>query len=140
MSDAAIEAVLRRDRVIVAAAVVVLTVLAWAYVWWLAADMDMGGMDMSDFRMIPAGMGLMMPATAPWTTTEFAFVFVMWAVMMIGMMTPTRGNDAVESCDLLADGIGIPFRLLLQAPYRQRAALTDTGSGNDPSPAADEIA
>jgi predicted metal-binding membrane protein len=46
MSDAAIEAVLRRDRVIVAAAVVVLTALAWAYVWWLAADMDMGGMDM----------------------------------------------------------------------------------------------
>ncbi len=89
MSDAAIEAVLRRDRVIVAAAVVVLTALAWAYVWWLAADMDMGGMDMSDFRMIPAGMGLMMPATAPWTTTEFAFVFVMWAVMMIGMMTPS---------------------------------------------------
>ena len=39
MSDAAIEAVLRRDRVIVAAAVVVLTALAWAYVWWLAADM-----------------------------------------------------------------------------------------------------
>jgi predicted metal-binding membrane protein len=89
MSDAAIEAVLRRDRVIVAAAVVILTALAWAYVWWLAADMDMGGMDMSDFRMIPAGMGLMMPATAPWTTTEFAFVFVMWAVMMIGMMTPS---------------------------------------------------
>ena len=89
MSDAAIEAVLRRDRVIVAAAVVVLTALAWAYVWWLAADMDVGGMDMSDFRMIPAGMGLMMPATAPWTTTEFAFVFGMWAVMMIGMMTPS---------------------------------------------------
>jgi len=89
MSDAAIEAVLRRDRVIVAAAVVVLTALAWAYVWWLAADMDVGGMDMSDFRAIPAGMGLMMPATAPWTTTEFAFVFGMWAVMMIGMMTPS---------------------------------------------------
>ena len=62
MSDTAIEAVLRRDRVIVAAAVVVLTTLAWTYVWWLAADMDMGGMDMSDFRMISAGMGLMMPA------------------------------------------------------------------------------
>jgi predicted metal-binding membrane protein len=39
--------------------------------------------------MIPAGMGLMMPANAPWTSMEFAFVFVMWAVMMIGMMTPS---------------------------------------------------
>jgi hypothetical protein len=28
--------------------------------------MVMGGMDMTGFRMIPAGMGLMMPATAPW--------------------------------------------------------------------------
>jgi predicted metal-binding membrane protein len=89
MSDAAIEAVLRRDRVIVAAALVVVTLLAWAYVWWLATDMDMGGMDMPGFRMIPAGMGLMMPSTAPWNATEFVFVFVMWAVMMIGMMTPS---------------------------------------------------
>jgi len=89
MADAAIEAVLRRDRAIVVAALVILTALAWAYVWWLAVDMEMGGMDMSGFRMIPAGMGLMMPATAPWTAMEFAFVFVMWAVMMIGMMTPS---------------------------------------------------
>jgi predicted metal-binding membrane protein len=89
MSEAAIEAMLRRDRAIVAAALVILTALAWAYVWWLAADMDMSGMDMSGFRMIPAGMGLMMPATAPWNTVEFAFVFAMWAVMMIGMMTPS---------------------------------------------------
>jgi predicted metal-binding membrane protein len=89
MADVAIEAVLRRDRAIVAAALVILTALAWAYVWWLAADMEMGGMDMSGFRMIPAGMGLMMPAYAPWTAMEFAFVFVMWVVMMIGMMTPS---------------------------------------------------
>ena len=65
MTDAALEAVLRRDRAIVAAALFVLAALAWAYVLWLAADMDMGGMDMSGFRMIPAGMALMMPATAP---------------------------------------------------------------------------
>jgi len=89
MSEAAVEAVLRRDRVIVAAALAVLTALAWAYVLWLADDMEMGGMDMSGFRMIPAGMGLMMPATAPWTLIELTFVFVMWAVMMIGMMTPS---------------------------------------------------
>src|SRR5919197_1349302 len=89
MADAALEAVLRRDRAIVVAALVILTALAWAYVWWLAVDMEMGGMDMSGLRMIPAGMGLMMPATAPWSAMEFAFVFVMWAVMMIGMMTPS---------------------------------------------------
>jgi len=89
MTDAAIEAVLRRDRVIVAAALVMLTTLAWGYVWWLAADMEMRGMDTSGFRMIPSGMGLMVPTSAPWTAMEFAFVFAMWAVMMIGMMTPS---------------------------------------------------
>jgi predicted metal-binding membrane protein len=62
--------------------------LSWGYVLWLAADMDMGGMDMTGFRMIPAGQGLMAPTNAPWGVIEFAFVFVMWAVMMIGMMTP----------------------------------------------------
>src|ERR1044072_8689102 len=89
MPEAAIEAVLRRDRTIVIAAIAALSALAWAYLWWLADDMEMGGMDMSGFRMIPAGMGLMAPAPAPLEAIEFAFVFAMWAVMMIGMMTPS---------------------------------------------------
>jgi predicted metal-binding membrane protein len=89
MNDTALETVLRRDRIVVAAALVVITAIAWVYVLWLAADMEMGGMDMSGFRMIPAGMGLMMPALAPWQPIEFAFVFVMWGVMMVGMMTPS---------------------------------------------------
>ena len=89
MTDAALEAVLRRDRAIVAAALFVLAALAWAYVLWLAAKMDMGDMDMSGFRMIPANTALMMPTTAPWNATEFAFVLAMWAVMMVGMMTPS---------------------------------------------------
>src|SRR5690349_11905162 len=89
MNAGSLEAVLRRDSLIVAAALAAIVVLAWAYVLWLAADMDMGGMDMTGFRMIPAGIGIMAPANAPWRMIEFAFVFVMWAVMMIGMMTPS---------------------------------------------------
>src|SRR5262249_29946840 len=85
----AIETVLRHDRAIVVGALFVLAGLAWVYMLWLAADMDMGGMDMSGFRIIPAGMALMMPTTAPWSATEFAFAFAMWAVMMVGMMTPS---------------------------------------------------
>ena len=46
-------------------------------------------MDMTGFRMIPAGLGLMMPASAPWKPIEFAFVFAMWVVMMVGMMAPS---------------------------------------------------
>jgi predicted metal-binding membrane protein len=89
MTDTALEAALRRDRVIVLAALAVLTALAWADLVWLADDMAMGGMDMSGFRMIPAGQGLMMPASEPWKPIEFEYVFVMWVVMMIGMMTPS---------------------------------------------------
>src|ERR1700688_2256319 len=89
MSEAALEAVLRRDRVIVIAALAVMTTLAWADLVWLANDMSMGGMDMSGFRMIPAGRGLMMPASEPWQPIEFGYVFAMWVIMMIGMMTPS---------------------------------------------------
>src|SRR5262249_59375782 len=89
MPDTAVEAVLRRDGVIVAAALAVLTALAWAYVLWLADDMEMGGMDMSGFRMVPAGMGLMMLAAAPWSLIGLAFVFVMWAGVLIGLVTPS---------------------------------------------------
>jgi predicted metal-binding membrane protein len=39
--------------------------------------------------MVPVGMGIMAPAAAPWSAVEFAFVFVMWAVMMVGMMAPS---------------------------------------------------
>jgi predicted metal-binding membrane protein len=89
MAEAALETVLRRDRIVVAAALAGLTALAWGYVLWLAADMDMGGMDMTGFRMVPAGIAIMAPANAPWGAIEFAFVFAMWAVMMVGMMAPS---------------------------------------------------
>ena len=82
-------AVLRRDRIAVGLALALLTALAWSYLLWLSADISMGGMDMGDFRMIPSGMGLMAPAHTPWQAMEFAFVFVMWTVMMVGMMTPS---------------------------------------------------
>ena len=96
MAEGTLEAVLRRDRLIVACSLGAIAALAWAYVLWLTADMKMPGMDTSPadpwaprFRMIPAGMGMMAPAASPWSPVEFVFVFVMWAVMMIGMMVPS---------------------------------------------------
>lgn len=89
MEGSALEAILRRDRAVIIASLVVLTVLAWFDLIWLANDMAMGGMDMTGYRMIPAGQALMMPASSPWQPIEFAYVFVMWVVMMIGMMTPS---------------------------------------------------
>jgi predicted metal-binding membrane protein len=82
-------AVLRRDRVVIVLALALLTALAWSYLLWLSADLSMGGMDMTGFRMIPSGMALMVPADTPWLAGEFALVFIMWTVMMVGMMTPS---------------------------------------------------
>jgi predicted metal-binding membrane protein len=89
MSASALEAILRRDRAIIIASLAALTALAWSDLVWLANDMAMDGMDMTGYRMIPAGQALMMPASSPWQPIEFACVFAMWVVMMIGMMTPS---------------------------------------------------
>jgi hypothetical protein len=89
MNGSTLETVLRRDRLVVAGALGIIVALAWAYVLWLANDMNMGGMDMTGFRMIPAGVGIMLPASEPWRAIEFAYVFLMWAVMMVGMMAPS---------------------------------------------------
>ena len=85
----ALEAILLRDRAIVITALAIITALAWADLVWLSNDMWMGGMDMTGFRIIPAGQGWMMPVSAPWQPIEFVAVFMMWVVMMIGMMTPS---------------------------------------------------
>ncbi|TPL90424.1 DUF2182 domain-containing protein [Mesorhizobium sp. B2-3-12] len=123
MGDTALEAVLRRDRAVVTAALIVITVLAWAYVLWLAADMvmpvnpasdsaagDMAGMDMSNMSGMDmsgndmGGMDMgaaMEPGLRAWATADFAFIFTMWAVMMVGMMTPS-----VAPMLLLYAGVG----------------------------------
>ena len=51
MTDSTLETVLRRDRLIVAGALGAIAALAWAYVLWLAANMDMGGADMAGMEM-----------------------------------------------------------------------------------------
>ncbi|WP_077962848.1 DUF2182 domain-containing protein [Ensifer adhaerens] len=108
MKDTVLETLLRRDRVVVVAALAILTAVSWLYVLWLASamemtipaapsdSMDMGsGMDMS--MEMPMTMGteegsmasMASAVAAPWNATTFAYAFVMWAVMMVGMMVPS---------------------------------------------------
>jgi predicted metal-binding membrane protein len=89
VNDTILEAVLRRDRILILVALAAIAALAWGYILWLAADMNMGGMGASGSRMIPAGIGLMAPALAPWRWFEFVLVLLMWIVMMVGMMMPS---------------------------------------------------
>ena len=109
-ADTALESLLRRDRVIVAASLAALTVIAWTYTLWLAAAMSGDGMSMSgpgmgaDMRMDPAMEmdGMEMEAGAapslgtvlgisprPWSPVEAGVTLTMWVVMMVGMMLPS---------------------------------------------------
>jgi predicted metal-binding membrane protein len=105
------KAVLNRDRIFVLLPLTLLTVLSWSYLLWLSTDMSMGGMDMTGFRMIPSGMGLMIPADMPWRAMEFAFVFAMWVVMMVGMMTPSAAPMFLMYARVgrLTEAQGTPF-------------------------------
>jgi predicted metal-binding membrane protein len=85
-----IEAVLRRDRSIILAALAAVTVLSWVYVLHLAGQMSMGGMDMTGFRMVVnAASMIMKPGMESWSASEFVFTLGMWTIMMIGMMVPS---------------------------------------------------
>ncbi len=75
---ATIEAILRHDRGVVLAGLAGVTALAWVYLFLAAGRADMGGVDMSG---IVAG-------ARPWDVLDGALMFLMWAVMMVGMMVP----------------------------------------------------
>jgi predicted metal-binding membrane protein len=79
-----LESILRRDRYAVLAALVLLMALTWTYVLWLKRQMSMP--EMPGMEMAMAAMG---PQNRLWDTTDLMFGFVMWVVMMAGMMLPS---------------------------------------------------
>ena len=97
----------RRDRLAIYAALAGLTVLSWAYLIWMAADMDMP-MDLNS--MAHGGLQI-----KPWGSANFVYMFLMWAVMMVGMMVPTA----------------VPMTLIYAAVARKAA-----GQGTPLAPAA----
>jgi predicted metal-binding membrane protein len=64
-----------QGRWVVVVALLAITALALGYTFWLATGFDMSGM--------------MSPDYVPWSAAYFAFMLVMWIVMMVGMMTPS---------------------------------------------------
>jgi len=75
-----LEAVLRRDRLIVLAGLVGIAGLAWLYLVVMATGMDMS---------MPMVEAMAMPQIRPWSAVDFVLMFLMWAIMMIGMMLPS---------------------------------------------------
>jgi len=76
----ALDSVLRRDRAIVGAALLAITLAAWLYLFRLSAMMP--GMDLPDMP------GMAMLRDHPWEVVDVLLLFVMWTVMMMAMMVP----------------------------------------------------
>jgi len=76
----ALDSVLRRDRAIVGAALLAITLAAWLYLFRLSAMMP--GMDLPDMP------GMTMLRDHPWEVVDVLLLFVMWTVMMMAMMVP----------------------------------------------------
>ena len=73
------QSLLTRDRVIVLSGLAAVASLAWAYMFYLAADMD-------DMAMVA---DVATPQMRVWTAVDLILLFLMWAVMMVAMMVPS---------------------------------------------------
>jgi predicted metal-binding membrane protein len=93
--DAALEAALRRDRVAVVSALILITALSWTYLL-SGAGMDMSAFEMTRMSQLWLAGGLSKPdmadmtttAPAAWTFRYALSMFLMWWVMMLAMMLP----------------------------------------------------
>jgi predicted metal-binding membrane protein len=94
----ALERLIRRDRAVIALGLAGITLLAWIYLVRMASGMHAAAMDAE----MHAAMG--MPAMRTWGATDLVMLFLMWDVMMIGMMLPSAA----------------PLMLLVVGTYRRR--------------------
>ena len=101
-----------RDRVLVASCILVVCVLAWAYLVHLDAQMAAA-------TTSPAAMaGMTMTAHPAWQPIDFLLTFTMWAVMMVGMMGTIAapvlllvGASSARSAEPRASTPVLPFAL-----------------------------
>ena len=68
----------RRNRFAILASLFGITLLAWVYLIVMALGMEEVSMNSSGMMRI-----------RPWSGLDFLLMFLMWAVMMVGMMLPT---------------------------------------------------
>ena len=69
----------------VLAGVIAVAALAWAYLFYLAWDMQ-SSMNAGSMQL---DVGMAMSQVRAWSGVDFGLMFLMWAVMMTAMMVPT---------------------------------------------------
>src|SRR5512146_1825256 len=117
---AMLEAVLRRDRLVTAAALTALAAFAW---WWLltGAGLGMSAWDMTRVSLFPhstakGGMAMPMATPRPWDLAEWLLVPAMWWTMMVAMMVPSAA----------------PAILLYARVHRQQSTTSQGGRSSPP--------
>ncbi len=85
MTDPRAAALNRRERAVILLALIGVTAIAWLYL--LAMSREMDNMDMSMLSIA-------------WTPITFALTFMMWWIMMIGMMVPSAAPMIVTFATL----------------------------------------
>jgi predicted metal-binding membrane protein len=88
------------DRLIILAALTVLVGLTWTWLIWLQGRMNPSMADMP---------GMMMPDAAVWNPPHFLLMLAMWAVMMVGMMTPSASPMILVYARVAAQAQGTAF-------------------------------
>jgi len=83
MTEMSLKSMIHRDRWIVLFGLLSVTALAWLYLVLMAADMN----DMTAMSAMGDAMAKM--RIVPWTIVDFGLMYVMWSVMMMGMMLPS---------------------------------------------------
>ena len=77
-----------KDRLIVIIGLAILVVISWAYLVYVSNDMS--DMDMAHGSSDGMGMSVMKPdLPMPWAIGDWVSMFIMWTVMMVGMMIPS---------------------------------------------------
>ena len=77
------ERIIRKDRVVIALGLLAVTVLAWIYLLRMATTMS----DAATEADMHIAMG--MSDMRAWGASDLVMLFLMWTVMMIGMMLPS---------------------------------------------------
>jgi len=99
----------RRHRFLISTCLALVIALAWGYLFLL--DSRTSSSMRADAMMAALGM----PMTPRWTTADVLLTFLMWAVMMVGMMAGTAAPVLLLFADARTErtGRGVPLAVLM---------------------------
>ncbi|MFQ5596826.1 MAG: DUF2182 domain-containing protein [Nitrospiria bacterium] len=129
------ESVLKRDRFLIAASLMIMAALSWAYMVYLAWNMRI--MDMAE--AVPRDVrGMVMTQVMSWSIVDFAMTVVMWVVMMVAMMVPAavpmvllfatvNRKRRERQCPFIPTGVFLSGYLLVWWGFAILAALAQWG-------------